>query len=369
MVAFLRSSGLLAFGWLCAFSACLDAPEVAVVTDHFEIAPDFDHRICAGTLDALESQLEFVETALWPTLPTNERIQFYWITRNIEDWCGDGRLGCFWPGTRVLVGDAGSVMHEIVHVVIDAPAGANMFVEEAIAELYSGVGVYHRPSTSSRATPSEQIGMDRDAYREGGLDYLVARHFLNFVHARHGKRGVRTLARAVESGESPEQIRHIFETMFGTEFELIEEKYLQSSRRYYAGIREYAVARVGETGTTTTVDLDCDAEGTRGPLFNGGAGMYKTMRYDAVGETVLEVSVKGPPGSFVLILAAPSRHMQIDSLDYEYPRGGTTLHSFSAGDPSERIRLESGTYVFAYMTGGYEPATLKLETRVLSIVP
>lgn len=350
-------------------AGCLDAPEVSVVTEHFEIAADFDHRVCAGTLDALERQLEFVEDALWPTLSDDERIQFYWITRNLDQWCGEGRTGCYWPGTRVVVGDPASAMHEIVHVVLDAPATSNLFVEEGLAELYSGVGAYHRPAASGRALPSELIDLDRSEYREGELDYLVARHFLSYVHASRGKSRVRSVARAVQRGETPEKMRAIFETMFEKSFPEIEQHYLDASRRFYSGIRERTVARVPEDTAHTRVRLDCDAVDTRGPMFDGGPGMYQTMRYSSAGVTIVDLTLHGPARVQLRVFSAPSSHARLEALDFEFPRGATALHTVFGGDPPERIVLDPGNYVFAIVTDEYETVEATLETDVIAVVP
>ena len=88
---------------LLGLAGCKEVPEVAYETEHFEIAPDFDYPVCGGTLAHFEDHLAFVESSLARTVPHGERIRFYWITRDIDSWCRSRAIGCYYPGTRVIV--------------------------------------------------------------------------------------------------------------------------------------------------------------------------------------------------------------------------------------------------------------------------
>ena len=70
----------------------------------------------------------------------------------------------------MIIGTGESVSHEIVHVVLNAEAQTNYFLEEALAERYSGVGAYHRDVYDTRPNPSELLWLSPTDYRYPFMD-------------------------------------------------------------------------------------------------------------------------------------------------------------------------------------------------------
>src|SRR5262245_43433712 len=187
----------MTIGVALLLASCNEVPAVAYETEHFEVAPDFDHPICAGTLAHFEAHLEFVESELARSIPFGERIRFYWITEDLDSWCSERAAGCYYPGTRAIIANGASVTHEIVHAVLNAEAQTNYCLEEAIAELYSGVGAYQYPGFEDRPSPGELLWLSPSDYRFGELDYAVAGHFMSYVEAQFGTGSTRALAAVV----------------------------------------------------------------------------------------------------------------------------------------------------------------------------
>ncbi len=348
-------------------AACHDLPEVSVTTPHFEIAPDFDSPICRGTTESLERHLEYVESALWSTLGEGERIRYYWLTSDIAPWCGDGRTGCYFPGTRVVVAGASSIYHELVHVVLDAEAGSNFFAEEAISGLYSGIGVDYRAESGERPSPSDLLNLTQAEYQDGELDYVVASHFLNYVHRSRGRSGVRSIARAVRSGESASHVKMLFEAIFKTEFSRIETLWETRAPRRYAGLRERNVARIEANQASFSLDLNCDSPDTHGPLVDGAPGMYRTVKLHLDRPATVQFRLDAPADILLRVVNVGSQRNG-SGIDFEHPEkiDGPILSRLE-GVPIAPIGLDlaAGTYLLVATRHDYEPARVELRTQVL----
>lgn len=337
-----------------ALASCREVPEVAYETEHFEIAPDFDHPICAGTLAHFEDHLDFVESALARSVPFGERIRFYWITEDLDSWCSEGSLGCYYPGTRVIVGTGESASHEIVHAVLNAEAHTNYFLEEALAELFSGVGAYHRDELDERPSPSELLWLSPTDYRFGELDYEVAAHFMAFVYREYGNGSTRGIADVVVSGAGPPELEQVFERFTGSKFDVVEADYEADASVFYPGLREDDVAQVSDR-SFHDVSLRCDEDTTFGPLPDTSPGMYRTLRVFLDDPQEVEVELRAPADVRVIVVDVRGERASGRVVDFFHPKlSGRREHPIVHGGERVRMSLRAGTHLLVIERAGYD---------------
>ncbi|HVH97925.1 MAG TPA: hypothetical protein VM869_04420 [Enhygromyxa sp.] len=339
---------------LLVLAGCREIPEVAYETEHFEIAPDFDHPICAGTLAHFEDHLDFVESALARSVPFGERIRFYWITEDLDSWCSDGSLGCYYPGTRVIVGTGESASHEIVHAVLNAEATTNYFLEEALAELFSGVGAYHRDELDQRPSPSELLWLSPTDYRFGELDYEVAAHFMAYVYREYGSGSTRGIAEVVVSGAGPPDLEQVFERFTGFDFDYVEADYEARASVFYPGLREDDVALVSDR-RFHDVSLRCDEDTTFGPLADASPGMYRTLRVVLEDPQVVEVELRAPADVRVTVVDVRRERSSGRVVDFFHPKlSGRREHPIVHGGERVSMSLRAGTHLLVIERAGYD---------------
>jgi hypothetical protein len=183
---------------LCA--ACSELPELSYTTDRLRLGAAFEEPICEGTLKAFDDHVG---------QPSNrDPIVVYWLD-DVSEYCGKNRGGCFFPGTRVLFSTGPSITHELVHAVLDSTAHT-YFVEEGIAEIYSGVDVFYDPKPDDGSLAS-RLSLSRSAYRDGKLDYASAAHFMRYVLETEGELAMRDLADVIAGGGSTKAITDAIE--------------------------------------------------------------------------------------------------------------------------------------------------------------
>lgn len=347
-------TALAAVALAFALVGCKEIPEVAYETEHFEIAPDFDHPICAGTLAHFEDHLSFVESALARSVPFGERIRFYWITEDLDSWCSDRALGCYYPGTRVIVGTGESATHEIVHAVLNADARTNYFLEEALAERFSGVGAYHRPALDDRPSPGELLWLSPTDYRFGELDYAVANHFMAYVHREFGSGSTRGIAEVVVSGAGPPELQAVFERYTGFDFEFIESDYQARADAFYPGLREDEVARVTDR-QFVDVSLRCDQDTTFGPLPDSSPGMYRTLRIVLDDPQLVDFELRAPADVRVTVVDVRRERGAGVVVDFFHPTlSGRREHPILQGGERGSFELRSGTHLLVVERPSYE---------------
>ena len=333
---------------------CNEIPEVAYETEHFEVAPDFDHPICQGTLTYFEEHLGFVESALGKSVPFGERIRFYWITQDIDSWCSERALGCYYPGTRVIFSSGDSVSHEIVHAVLNADARSNFFLEEALAEVFSGVGAYRRPGSDGRPSPNELLWLSPTDYRFGELDYAVAHHFMAYIHTEFGASSTRGIANVVVTGAGPPALEQVFERFTHFDFDAIEANYEARSRNYYPGLRDGEVDEVDDP-RWVDVSLRCDEDGTYGPLPDASPGMYRTLRLELDEPTVVELELRAPADVRLTAIDIRSERGAGFVVDFFHPRlSGAREHPVLHGGERARFDLRAGTHLLLLERDGYD---------------
>jgi hypothetical protein len=351
---------------LClALAGCSPLPEVAYETERLRIAPEFDAPICEGTLAALDEQLREVEGGLGQ-IGRDEPYLLYWMQDGLDDVCGEGKGGCFFPATRMMFAHGGSITHEMTHAALDSE-GESYFLEEGMAELLSGVGVYYDVDEHG-VSPAEQLRLSRTAYRSGHFDYSAAAHFMRWVYDARGLSGVRRLAAEVEVGAAPEELEETLVQVMGKPVEDVEADYRLLAPRIYEGLgygRAPGVPfeELDEDDTLpgpealvleVAARLDCAEEDTLGPLVDEREGMYQVRKIDVPENAGAVLRVEGDVGTWVEVMNpyAQARYgLMTDWMrpDAEIDEGALRLH---AGDVVQRDGLAPGVRAVILGTDG-----------------
>lgn len=309
-----------------ALAGCQQPPEVRYETEHFEIATDFDAPVCAGTLRYLEDHLAFAESELHHKLPAGAKIRLYWLEHSVGDWCHEGAAGCYYPGTRVIFSEGQSMTHEVIHALLNAEAQTSLFIEEGLAEVYSGVGARYFRAPGERPPVDELIWLTPKEYRASELDYALAAHFLAWLEREYGRVATQRIVEVVVAGGGPKQLDAALERTISADTEDIEEIYATATQTTYRGLREDAVPEL-ELDHGVDLSLRCDDDQTLGPLPGGAGGMYEVRR--------LRV-----PGSYPLMLDIhlyASADVRLDLIDVDRERGAGRKLDFFLPRPSEEL--------------------------------
>lgn len=279
-------------------------------TDRLQIAPEFDAPICEGTLVRLDDHIREVELGLGQ-IGHSEPYRLYWMRDGLDEICGPGKGGCFFPATRMMFARGGSITHEMTHAALDSE-GESYFLEEGMAELLSGVGVYYDFDVDDMG-PAGQLRLSRSTYRAGGFDYGAAAHFMRYLYDLRGLGGVRRLASEVEAGATPARLEDTLEQVMGKSIEDIESDYRRLAPRAYEGLsyahtKELRWAEIeedealpGPEALSLAVDvrLDCASPETMGPLIDEREGMYQVRRVIIPENAGAVLRVEGDPGTWV----------------------------------------------------------------------
>jgi hypothetical protein len=257
----------------------------------------------------------------------------------------------------------GSITHEMTHAALDSE-GESYFLEEGMAELLSGVGVWYDVAEHA-ASPAQQLRLSRSAYRAGHFDYSAAAHFMRWVYAARGMGGVQRLAAEVEAGASPERLEATLVAVMGESIEDIEANYRLHAPRAYEGFGyERTLAQRFEAhedeaspGAERWVldveaDLDCNAPDTMGPLLEEREGMYAVRRVDVPDNAAAVISVDGDVGAWVDIMNPYARTRFGTMTDWMHP------------DPAldeGALRLEPGDVVTMALRPGVRAVILSAE--------
>lgn len=341
-------------------TACSELPELDYSTDRLRIGTAFDDALCEGTLQALDDHVDGVEDALGR--PTNaDPIVVYWLD-DVSEYCGEGRGGCFFPGTRVLFSTGASITHELVHAVLDSTAHT-YFVEEGIAEIYSGVDVFYDPDPAD-GDLADRLTLSRSAYRDGKLDYASAAHFMRYVHDVRGELAMRELADVIAAGGSTGAITDTIEASFDATIDAIADDYFEAAPTYYRGFAAAEVTTLTNLWDGHQVHLDCDDEATRGPLGRAGGGLYQVRRVAVKRGGEAEFAVDGDADGWVTLFDPNATRGIVTNWampEAAVDPAGITLR------PGERamVDLDPGTYLLVYGADADDTdveATLTLST-------
>lgn len=328
---------------IATITACNPLPEIGYETDRLRIATDFDDRICDATLQAFDDHVASVEDVL-ATPTRKDPIVVYWLD-DVTDYCGEGRYGCFFPGTRVLFSTGPSITHEIVHAVLDSTA-RTYFVEEGMAEMLSGVDVWYRPDPK-HDNPANELRLTPSAYRDGKLDYAAAAHFMRFVYDTEGDIAMRALADTIIDGGDAHAIEGTLEHAFEAPIEEIEERYFGQSHTYYRGFAAQEIALAEELSAGLDMRLDCDDGETRGPLISGGGGLYRVRQVKIKRGGLADIEVDGDSDGWIDFFDPTSSRGIVTN--WAMPRADVDPHALHlvAGDRVKH-QLEPGTYLAVF---------------------
>ncbi len=328
---------------LALSTGCGELPEIRYETDRLQIGAAFDEPICEGTLAALDDHISGIERALGR--PANrDPIVVYWLD-DVSEYCGDGRGGCFFPGTRVLFSTGASITHELVHAVLDSTAHT-YFVEEGMAEIYSGVDVFYDPDRDDGSLAS-RLSLSRSAYRDGKLDYAAAAHFMRYVHAARGEVGMRELAEVIAEGGSTAAITRAVESVLDSNIDEIEDTYFATAPRYFRGFSAAGVRSPDELWQGHRVRLECDDDATRGPLGRGGGGLYQVRSFEVRRGGAADFAVDGDSGGWVTLFDPTARRGIVTN--WAMPNGEVDPRAVTlrTGEHAT-VELDIGTYLLVY---------------------
>ena len=261
---------------MMAVSGCSELPEVQYHREGFDLAVEFEHPVCEGTLLAMEERVMRVgkETDRHQDVP----MTIYWLDGDLERICPRPTSGCFIPGTHIVASTGGSLHHEIVHAVMNT-RGANPYAEEGLAEVLSGVAAYRDPQR--RDDPFQPFSSTRKDAREGEVDYDRAAHFVHFVRSQADTDAVAALADAIDRDDSPAKIVDLMERHLDRSASEIEADYAEAPD-FYPSIRaeETEPITAFDLVTGINVSLDCNHPETFGPLSEQSGGMYHLLRIE-----------------------------------------------------------------------------------------
>jgi len=342
-------------------AGCQELPEVEYETDRLEVATYFDAPLCRGTLDSFDEHVDRIEDMLGIGY-ASQPIRVYWLSQaEIEDRCGADRGGCFYPATRVVFTRGQSLRHELVHAVLDSE-GESYFVEEGMAEMLSGVGVYFDVSDAS-VSPAKHLSLSRSEYRRGGLDYDAAAHFIRWVYETAGPSAMLRLADEIEARSTAAEIENTLEAVVGDPMQTIEDDYRTSAPNYYAGLAHGTLSAPSwetlEAGLK--VRLDCAAPDTFGPLPQGDAGLYRVFRIIMPSAGVSAIEVEGPEGTFVELIDPLARLRRGLVQDWTQPdsRYDPKALRVYAGERTTPV-VKDRTYLLVVASQSPEPADVRV---------
>lgn len=344
--------------------ACNDPPQVAYSTERFDVAPDFDHPICRGTLDALDAQADRVQDEL-RVPPFRGRFLLYWLA-DVSEYCTQSESGCFYPGTRVLFATESSIRHEIVHAVLDAPNDDHVFLEEGLAELFEGNDTVHDPRSDGQDLATK-LALDRSDARRGDLSYPAAAHFLNWATRQAGSVPPR-VATDLDHAADRSRVRATIESLLDASLEEIDARYRDEAGTLLRGSRRRSVKRLSldDLADGYRVELDCDDAETYGPRPHAQPGMYRVFRLWLPGPTSVQFELEPEPDAvaWVDVFDPDAAVRDLRTVDWSNPdpsidRDALRLRPHT---PTRRF-LHGGTWVLSFNSATTRPIAMTLHAR------
>lgn len=342
-----------------ALTGCAELPDVQYVTDRIELGVSFDATVCAGTLDDLDAHVDNIEFTLG--LGHNpEPIRAYWLSpAETQDICGEDRGGCFFPATRIAFSSGTSLKHELLHVVLDSK-GESYFIEEGLAEMFSGAGVSHDPDDSS-VSVDDRLKLSRADYRGGELDYTAASHFVRWVYETGGPSAMIALANEIEQRSSANQVADRLSLVMSVSLEEIEDSYRSDAPKYYPGLGHKSLpflnGSLSEEGTE--VSLDCADDNTRGPWADGVSAAYRVFQVRIPHRGIAVLEVGGPSDAFAELIdprASLSRGWVQSWVQPDAALDPNSAHVLSG--ERQLVDVRAGDYLLVVGTGGVQPETV-----------
>lgn len=338
---------------------CGPLPEIEYETDHLRLATDFSDPVCAGTLRMLDRAAGRIAASLDPGGAQDPYV-LYWLEDELLDFCDEGSTGCFYPGTRIAFARGESLTHELVHVTIDSP-GRAYFMEEGLAELYSGAPVRHDPD-DLRGELVAQLELSQHDYQHGALSYTQAAHFAHWVRHSEGEGAMARLAAALgrEGGES--EIREQLEAIFGTTIWGVEQHYGREAPRLYPGLYDEQVELqvLDDSALWLSTTLDCEDEEVIGPLPDGEGSMAQQLRLKVPEAREARMRLDGDPGTWVEVLRPYASGQEYFPPWWPSSSLRSRVARLQPGDQTT-VHLNAGTYLVVLGASGSSPGKLDLQ--------
>jgi len=287
-----------------------------------------------------------LEERIGPSETSEGTIVVYWLTSGVDEWCSHSDLGCFFPGTRMVISRAESLRHELVHAVIGANGG-NRFVEEGIAELLSGIGTYSK----TRPDLSDSLRVTDREYRRGELGYIEAAHFAHYVFDGVGTPAIGELVADLRGDASPGAIEDTLEDAFERSLDGIEARYEKSEDNYYWGLANRTIDCVELEDLRAGIQrvLDCGNTETRGPLWDDSEGMYRVSRVWIPEPMEVFFEVEGDGGAWLQIFDPHEGDWRRIMPDWTRPdpRSDPGTVRIDTGDQAT-LQLRRGTHLLVF---------------------
>jgi hypothetical protein len=226
-------------------------------------------HLCAGTVEHLDRAIPYLEEQLGVEAPARIRYSWLWsaeLSRVAEKFRPDHAPAFVVADHAMATGPA--VIHELVHLVMDAPTAP--FFREGVAVAYDiiypeGYG----PRYPSGAFPDPRATME--ASRSALVDYPAAGQFVTFLLTRHGPAQFREFYESLRWPHTLPRIRKAFRATFGRELDDEVEVFMAGvptcEPEYFALQFSDCTAPIQPwDGPVWTHDevLECDADGVVG---------------------------------------------------------------------------------------------------------
>lgn len=257
-----------------AFAACSDAQPRRYVTEYLDVEPSDDEVICAGTLVAMDSQMERIAKVLGVELPAMTHV--YYGHSAVEDHCGAGPIGC--TNVNGVFAASDSIFHELVHAVRRHQAGGvagTWLFEEGLAQVLSGFRwdpyTAYRPPDGLERRPAVLADFPRGQDKFVPEDYSTAGHFVSWLRTTHGDA---TLVAFLNDERylGGEAYDEAFTSHFGLSIDEADSAWREAAAEEYSWseVCDPAFTLEWEGSTLEFTDtVDCEAPHTTGPREYG----------------------------------------------------------------------------------------------------
>lgn len=344
---------------LATMWGCQPLPEVEYETEHLRLATDFDAPVCRGTLNALDRAASRIRGGLAPT-HNDDPYLVYWLEHSLTDQCDDDTSGCFYPSTRIVFAQAQSIAHELVHATVDSP-GRGFFIEEGMAELYSGRSISYDPKRL-RGQLGRQLALSRRDYEHGQLSYPQAAHFAHWVYQSEGVSALQLLASVLDNAGDEDTMEDRLETIFDASLGAIEHRYALQAPRRFGGLYDDTLETLdlGDAAQWIDVVLDCSDGRVFGPLSDAEPGMMRLIRVNVSKRRTLRFRLDGDANTAVEFFDPLQSNERASPPWAKRMNTGSRLARLVPGDTTT-ITVDRGSYLLALMTMDTSPRRLELQ--------
>lgn len=190
-------------------------PELDAAGARVAVGSEADVELCAGTLNAFDEHVAFVEEQLGIARPPEQTLNVFML-EDTTAWCRDVEacyIGGWVDATFVPVDASESVWHELVHQVV---AGSDIgmtdrFLSEGLA---SALGDDWCPPSASSPWPQTPLAQLLGKHDVAFEDYPRGASFVDFVRGAYGTDALVELVRCAHRGDAIGVVDACFERVF-----------------------------------------------------------------------------------------------------------------------------------------------------------